>query len=116
MIFAAFSTFKKVYKHKLSGELKVIHTNRTEGSWKQAKDHFRKMSGSKFESHMAELAWRNHCTSRRGTLYDCFFYDVWDIYPLNRPAEYTYTTPECTYVLVTVRVIPLLKSCINYFV
>ena len=88
--------FKKVYKHKITGELKVVHTNRIEGSWKHAKDHFRKMSGtsrSQFESHVAEVLWRNHSARRPGTLYEHFFDDVRDIYPLDKPAAYTYTTP-----------------------
>ena len=57
----------------------MVHTNRIEGSWKHAKDHFRKMSGtsrSQFESHVAEVLWPNHSARRPGTLYEHFFDDV----------------------------------------
>ena len=38
-------SFKKVYIQKDTREEVEIHTNRTEGAWKHAKEHFRRMSG-----------------------------------------------------------------------
>jgi transposase-like protein len=49
-------SFKKVYVKEGTGEEVQVHTNRIEGAWKHAKDHFRRMSGTKlsqFEGHCA---------------------------------------------------------------
>lgn len=65
--------FRKTYVNAETGEEKSIHTNRIEGAWKHAKEHFKRMSGTKisqFEGHMAEIMWRNHVKSH---LYDGFF-------------------------------------------
>ena len=65
--------FKKSYVNKETGEIVEIHTNRIEGAWKHAKDHFKRMSGTKlgqFEGHMAEIMWRAEVKSNR---YEGFF-------------------------------------------
>ena len=54
-------SFKKVYINQETREEVEIHTNRIEGAWKHAKDHFRRMSGTKisrFEGHLCEIMWR----------------------------------------------------------
>lgn len=54
-------SFKKVYIYQKTREEVEIHTNRIEGAWKHAKDHFRRMSGTKisrFEGHLCEIMWR----------------------------------------------------------
>jgi transposase-like protein len=65
--------FKKQYKHVRTGKIVDVQTNRIEGAWKHAKDHFRKMSGTKatqWEGHMAEIMWRSFC---KGNVYEAFF-------------------------------------------
>ena len=56
-------SFVQRYKDTLSGKIRTVHTiNRIEGSWKFAKDHFRKINGAKistFEAHLCEIIWRN---------------------------------------------------------
>ena len=43
-----------------------IHTNRIEGAWKHAKEHFSRMSGTKisqFDGHICEIMWRAEAKS-----------------------------------------------------
>lgn len=50
-----------------------IHTNRIEGAWKHAKDHFCRMSGtniSQFEGHLCEIIWRAEAKSN---IYESYF-------------------------------------------
>ena len=85
--------FKKVYQNVETQEKVEVHTNRIEGAWKHAKDHFRKMSGTKikqFEGHLAEIIWR---TNNRRNVYTAFFDLVKSIYTLRSSAVYRYTTP-----------------------
>ncbi|XP_045191303.2 uncharacterized protein LOC123548134 [Mercenaria mercenaria] len=85
--------FKKAYKNVETGDITYVHTNRIEGAWKHAKDHFRRIVGTKsgqFEGHLAEIMWRSEC---KGDVYQKFFDLVKEVYPLNKPAEYLYTTP-----------------------
>ena len=47
-------SFNKVYVDKETKQEIVVHTNRIEGAWKHAKDHFKRMAGTKlaqFEGH-----------------------------------------------------------------
>lgn len=70
-----------------------VHTNRIEGAWKHAKDHFRKLSGTKitqFEGHLAEIMWRS---AEKGNVYQAFFDFLCSFYTLTGPAEYSYPTP-----------------------
>ena len=70
-----------------------VHTNRIEGAWKHAKDHFRKMSGTKitqFEGHLAEIMWR---ADVKLDIYEGFFRHLRSVYTLNGPPEYHYPTP-----------------------
>jgi hypothetical protein len=49
--------FKKKYKNTETGEIVSVHTNQIEGAWKNAKNHFRKMSGtqaSQWKGHLAK--------------------------------------------------------------
>lgn len=39
--------FKKTYVNKETNEEVEVHTNIIEGAWKHAKNHFRKMAGTK---------------------------------------------------------------------
>ena len=85
--------FKKEYKNVESGEIISVHTNRMEGAWKHAKDYFRRMSGTKatqWEGHMAEVMWRSEVKSN---VYDAFFTFVKEVYTLQEPPRYYYTTP-----------------------
>ena len=50
------SHIKKTHVNQITQEEVEVHTNRIEGAWKHAKDHFRKISGTKitqFEGHLA---------------------------------------------------------------
>ena len=70
-----------------------FHTNRIEGAWKHAKDHFRKMSRTKitqFEGHLAEIIWR---ADVKLDIYEGFFRLLRSVYTLNGPPEYKYPTP-----------------------
>ena len=54
--------YKTTYKNTETGDLFEVHTNRIEGAWKHAKDHFRKINGTKinnFEGHLVEIMFRN---------------------------------------------------------
>jgi hypothetical protein len=58
-----------------------------------AKDHFRRLVGTKlaqFEGHLAEIMWR---ATERGNIYEEFFRLLKSVYPLDGPAQYTYPTP-----------------------
>lgn len=86
-------SFKKTYKNVETGELVDVHTNRIEGAWKHAKQHFKKMSGTKvsqFEGHLAEIMWRSDA---KGNLYNRFFTLLSSVYNLERPPTYLYSTP-----------------------
>lgn len=86
-------SFKKTYKNTLTEEIITVHTNRIEGAWKHAKDHFKRMSGTKytqFEGHMAEVMWR---AVVKGNIYQSFFDLLRSVYTLNCDPEYEYTTP-----------------------
>ena len=48
-------------RNEQTGEVVTIHTNRIEGTWKHAKDHFKHMNGTKvtqFEGHLCEIMWQ----------------------------------------------------------
>ena len=86
-------SFKKVYIQKDTREEVEIHTNRTEGAWKHAKEHFRRLSGTKilqFEGNICEIMWRAEAKSH---VYERFFGYLKNIYNLNGPPAYTYPTP-----------------------
>lgn len=86
-------SFKKTYVNTRTQEIEVVHTNRIEGAWKHAKDHFRRLVGTKlaqFEGHLAEIMWRQ---AERGNIYEAFFNLLRSVYPLDGPPEYTYPTP-----------------------
>lgn len=71
-----------------TGQLISVHTNRIEGTWKHAKTHFQKMTGTKatqWEGHMAEVMWRSVV---KGDVYNGFCRMVKEVYTPN----YTYTT------------------------
>lgn len=82
-------TFKKTYINTKTRQEVEVHTNRIEGAWKHAKDHFKRTSGTKinqFEGHLAEIMWRSN-------IYTSFFDLVKYVYPLQKPATYVYKTP-----------------------
>ena len=86
-------SFKKTYVNQDTKEEVEVHTNRIEGAWKHAKDHFRKMSGTKitrFEGHLAEIMWR---ADVKLDIYEGFFRHLRSVYTLNGPPEYHYPTP-----------------------
>lgn len=86
-------TFKKTYINTKTRQEVEVHTNRIEGAWKHAKDHFKRMSGTKinqFEGHLAEIMWRSAVKSN---IYTSFFDLVKSVYPLDKPATYVYKTP-----------------------
>ena len=66
-----------------------MHTNMIEGAWKHAKEHFRRMSGTKFsqfEGLLAEVMWRNRA---KGKMYHRFFSHVKTIYNLAGPPVFS---------------------------
>ena len=81
------------YFNQVSQEEVEVHTNRIECAWKHAKDHFRKMSGTKiiqFEGHLAEIMWRADVKLDH---YEGFFRHLRSVNHLNGPPEYHYPTP-----------------------
>lgn len=87
--------FKKVYKNESTEEEIEVHTNTIEGSWKHAKDHFRKINGtslSNFEAHLSEVIWRNH-TYREGNIYQSFFDLLKRYYTLTDAPSLDFNTP-----------------------
>ena len=81
------------YVNQVSQEEVEFHTNRIEGAWKHAKDHFRKMSRTKisqFEGHLAEIMWR---ADVKLDLYEGFFRHLRSVNHLNGRPEYHYRTP-----------------------
>ena len=88
------STFKQKYVNTETGEQVFCCTNRIEGAWKIAKDHFRSINGSntnQFEQHLCEIVWRNH--TYRQNVYSAFFELLTSIFTLQSPAQFTYTKP-----------------------
>lgn len=86
-------SFKKTYVNTKTQDIVEVHRNRIEGAWKHAKDHFRKLSGTKitqFERHIAELMWRS---AEKRNVYQTFFDFLYSLYTLTGPARYTYLTP-----------------------
>ncbi|XP_062594545.1 uncharacterized protein LOC134255960 [Saccostrea cucullata] len=86
-------SFKKVYRNVTTGVEEVVCTNQIEGAWKHAKEHFRRMSGTKvrqFEGHLAEIMWRSE---KKGNLYGGFFETMKTIFTLESAPDYQYTTP-----------------------
>ena len=68
--------YKIFYKNTTTDATVVVHTNTIEGSWQSSKDHFKMKHGvelSTFESHLAEVVWRNHHRGSPGDVYDYFF-------------------------------------------
>ena len=66
-------SFKKVYIKEDTPKEVEIHNNRIEGAWKHAKEHFRRVSGTKisqFEGHSCEIMWRAEAKSN---VYERFF-------------------------------------------
>jgi len=54
--------FKTSYVNEQTGEIEVVHTNTIEGAWKHAKEHVRRINGTKvtnFERHLMEIMYRN---------------------------------------------------------
>ena len=85
--------FKKEYRNTATGAIVTVHTNRIEGAWKHAKDHFRRIVGTKsqqFEGHLAEIMWRS---DSKGQVYEKFFELLQEVFPLDKAADYEYTTP-----------------------
>ena len=78
-------TFKQKYYNTETGNYLTLHTNRLEGTWKHAKDYFKKMNGSNinnFESHLSNIVmWNHHSISNR---YDFFFYLLEDCLHIRR--------------------------------
>ena len=82
---------KKVYISEITKGKVKIHTNRIETPWKHAKEHFRRMSGTKiFQSLWDYVDVRGKITG------------LWQVFPgihpniprrILFPAEYTYPTP-----------------------
>lgn len=80
------TTFKQKYVNNETGEIVHCCTNRIEGAWKLAKDHFLRINGSNtnlFEQHLAEFVWRNH--AHRQNMYSAFFDLLQSIYHLQGP-------------------------------
>jgi transposase-like protein len=54
--------FKALYKDETTGHTIEVHTNRIEGAWKHAKEHFQRINGTSirnFEGHLCEIMYRN---------------------------------------------------------
>ena len=86
--------FKKIYVNVETKEEIVVHTNRIEGAWKHAKNHFRKMSGtlsSQFEGHLAEIIWRSRA---KGRLYESFFEQMKTVYGLDGPPVFAFSRSQ----------------------
>ena len=86
--------FKKIYVNVETKEEIVVHTNRIEGAWKHAKNHFRKMSGtlsSQFEGHLAEIIWRRLA---KGRLYESFFEQMKTVYGLDGPPVFAFSRSQ----------------------
>ncbi|CAG2247119.1 unnamed protein product [Mytilus edulis] len=88
------TSFKQKYVSTQTGEEVYCCTNRIEGAWKIAKDHFRAMNGTNtkmFEQHLCEIIWRNH--HYRSDLYQSFFDLVNSVYTLDGPPRFNYQKP-----------------------
>ena len=86
-------TFKSLYRNLHTGENVTVHTNRIEGAWKHAKDHFKSIVGTKlsqFEGHLAEVMWHSEV---KGKCFEPFFKLLKEVYTLRQPPIYTYSTP-----------------------
>ena len=85
--------FKKIYMNTETNQEVAVHTNRIEGAWKHAKDHFKRMAGTKgpqFESHLAEVMWRLEVKDK---IYPEFFKLVREVYNLEGPQIFTRKYP-----------------------
>ena len=84
-------TSTKVYISEITKGKVKIHTNRIGAPWKHAKEHFRRMSGTK-SSNPCEIMWTSEVKLQ---VYDRSFQVSIPIFPrkILFPAEYTYPTP-----------------------
>ena len=82
-----------MYENVNNGDKVEVHTNRIEGAWKHAKQHFRKINGtslSNFEAHLAEIVWRNF---NAGSIYPSFFQLIQRYYNLQGPPNLHFPKP-----------------------
>ena len=78
--------FQKKYRNTRTGEVITVHTNRIEGAWRHAKDHFKRINGTSmnnFEAHLAEIIWRNRVAKKN--IVNEFFQLVQRYFPLDGP-------------------------------
>ena len=88
--------YKKKYRNVQTGEIVSVDTNFVEGSWAGAKAHFKRIHGTSianFESHIAEVIWRNFHKGSPGEVYDSYFRLLSDIYAGVGPARLTAPKP-----------------------
>ncbi|XP_072180092.1 uncharacterized protein [Diadema setosum] len=81
------STFVQVYQDVATGEETVVHTNTIEGSWKIAKEHFRKINGTSinnFEGHLSEIIWKNRVIVGKENILEAMFSLITTYYTLHR--------------------------------
>ncbi|GFR94874.1 mitotic-spindle organizing protein 2A [Elysia marginata] len=86
--------FKQIYVHQETDERVEAHTNKIEGAWAHAKQHFKKIYGTKasnFESHLCEILWRNW---RSGSnILNFYFRDLKTFFPLTGRCNYRAKRP-----------------------
>ncbi|KAK7445793.1 hypothetical protein BaRGS_00040308 [Batillaria attramentaria] len=79
--------FVKIYENKETAEQVTVHTHQIEGAWAIAKMKLKSMRGtraSQFESHLAEIVYRNWISVHKTSLNAQFFRHLTDVYPLVR--------------------------------
>ena len=82
--------YTKRYREVATGLIKNVHTNTIEGAWTHAKMHFKRIAGTSlknFESHLAEVIFRNHMKGQN--IYRAFFEYLTTMYNCVGPARTT---------------------------
>ncbi|XP_066921897.1 uncharacterized protein [Clytia hemisphaerica] len=94
--------FSATYKNVNTGRIIKVNTNRIEGAWGHAKNHFRKIYGASrktFYAHLCEIMWRNHHIGQN--LFKCMMEQIAEIYDVEK-LEMNFTYDQNVFSLANV--------------
>ena len=87
--------YRQEYENITTGEKISVNTNRIEGAWGIAKQHFKRIRGTSsdnFESHLCQILWFNWNRQSDNILYS-YWEDLKSLFPLTTKAKFTFKVP-----------------------